>query len=139
LEVEVDSVLCAVGGGQSAIRVDDGLAPRWFAACLRALVIVERRLERRDAFRRDASQTLLVSANRRHLRDNARYSAIGGAKNQRMTARIAGAPQSNPLRIYLGPGFQIGDCATPIGELSPGINVLTRFAAADAEGPVIVE
>ena len=46
----MDGVLCAVGGGQSGIRVDDGLAPRWFAACLCALVIVERRLERRDAF-----------------------------------------------------------------------------------------
>src|SRR6266446_4483485 len=29
--------------------------------------------------------------------------------------------------------------ATPVGDLPPGINVLTRFAAADAKGPVIVE
>src|ERR1700732_5251233 len=56
-----------------------------------------------------------------------------------MATSIAGTPQSDPLRIYLGPGFQIGDCATPIGDLPPGINVLSRFAAADAEGPVIVE
>jgi hypothetical protein len=41
--------------------------------------------------------------------------------------------------ICLGPGFEIGDCATPIGDLPPGINVLTRLAAADAEGPRIVE
>src|SRR5258708_36120002 len=56
-----------------------------------------------------------------------------------MATSIAGAPQSDPLRIYLGPGFQIGDCATPIGDLPPGINGLSRFAAADAEGPVVVE
>src|ERR1700730_268607 len=56
-----------------------------------------------------------------------------------MAARIARAPQSNPLRIYLGPRFQIGDCATPIGKLSPGINVLSRLPATDAECPVIVE
>src|ERR1700730_10853395 len=56
-----------------------------------------------------------------------------------MATSIASAPQSDPLRIYLGPGFQIGDCATPIGDLPPGINVLSRFAAADAEGPVVVE
>src|SRR6266576_3734172 len=56
-----------------------------------------------------------------------------------MATSIAGAPQSDPLRIYLGPGFQIGDCATPIGDLPPGIDVLSRFAAADAEGPVVVE
>ena len=56
-----------------------------------------------------------------------------------MAARVAGTPQSHSPRIHLRPGFQIGDCATPIGELSPGINVLPRFAPADAEGPVIVE
>src|SRR6202045_5118439 len=56
-----------------------------------------------------------------------------------MAASITGAPQSYPLRIYFRPGFQVGDCATPIGDLPPGINVLTRFAAADAEGAVIVE
>jgi hypothetical protein len=73
------------------------------------------------------------------LRDHAGYSAIGGAKNQRMSASIAGAPKSNPFRIHRGPGFQIRDSATPIGDLPPGINVLSGFAAADAEGPVIVE
>ena len=55
------------------------------AARLSALVIVQRSLQRRNAFWRDASQTLLIAANRRHLRDHAGYSAIGGPKNQRMT------------------------------------------------------
>ena len=93
----------------------------------------------RNAFWRDATQTLLIAADRRHLRDDAGYPAIGGAENQRMAPGIAGAPQSDPLRIHLGPGFQIGDRATPIADLPPGIDVLTRFAAADAEAPVIVE
>src|ERR1700688_266397 len=78
---------------------------------------------------RDSTQTLLIAANRRHLRDHAGYSAIGSPKNQRMATSIAGAPQSDPLRIYLGPGFQIGDCATPIGDLPPAITVLSRVAA----------
>src|SRR5260370_28068793 len=139
LEVEVDGVLCPIRGWDSGVRTDDRLAPRGFTPRLCALVIVQPRLQRRNAFRRDSTQTLLIAANRRYLRDHAGYSAIGGAKNQRVATSIAGAPQSDPLRIYFGPGFQIGDCATPIGDLPPGINVLTRFATADAEGAVIME
>jgi hypothetical protein len=33
----------------------------------------------------------------------------------------------------------LGDWATPVSDLPPGIDILTRLAAADAEGPVIVE
>src|ERR1700722_17764732 len=139
LEVEVDGVLCPIRGWDSGVLTDDRLAPRGFTPRLCALVIVQRRLQRRNAFWRDATQALLIAANRRHLRDHAGYSAIGGPKNQRMATSIAGAPQSDPLRIYLGPGFQIGDRATPIGDLPPGINVLSRFAATDAKGPVVVE
>jgi len=61
-------------GGDSAVHIDDRLAPRWFTARVRALVIVRRRLQRRNAFWRDATQTLLIAANCRHLRDNAGYS-----------------------------------------------------------------
>ena len=61
-------------GGDSAFHIDDRLAPRWFTARVGALVIVRRRLQRRNAFWRDATQTLLIAANCRHLRDNAGYS-----------------------------------------------------------------
>ena len=58
-------------GRDSAVHIDDRLAPRWFTASVGALVIVRRRLQRRNAFWRDATQTLLIAANCRHLRDNA--------------------------------------------------------------------
>jgi hypothetical protein len=139
LEEEVDSIACPIRCGNSAVRADDGLASRRFTARLCALIIGQRPLQRRNGFWRDATQSLLIAADRRHLRDNAGYPAIGGAKHQRMATSIAGAPQSNPLRIYLRPRFQIGDRATPVGDLSPGINILTRLAATAAETPVIVE
>ena len=64
-----------------AVRADDGLASRRFAARLCALIIGQRRLQRRNAFCRDATQPLLIAANRRHLRDNAGYPTISGAPN----------------------------------------------------------
>jgi hypothetical protein len=66
-----DRFRCAVGGRRGGIPADDGQAAGCLAAKLRALVLGERIVERRDPVRRNAAQALLVSTDRRYLRDNA--------------------------------------------------------------------
>jgi hypothetical protein len=82
---------------------------------------------------------LLVAADRRHLRDDATQSRIGGAEDDRVAARVAATPQADPLRVDLGPGLQKGDGASPVGDLLPWVDVLARLAVAGAEVAVVVK
>src|SRR4029077_770229 len=56
-----------------------------------------------------------------------------------MPSGIARPPQSDAVRVNFWTAFEIRDRATPVSNLSPWINVLARFTAASAEGPMIVQ
>jgi hypothetical protein len=56
-----------------------------------------------------------------------------------MAARIAGAPDPDPLRIDRLDRFQIAQHAPPIGDLPPRIDVAARLAPAQPEAAVIMD
>src|SRR5580692_1512272 len=56
-----------------------------------------------------------------------------------MPSGIARTPQSDAVRVNFWTAFEIRDRATPVSNLSPWINVLARFTATSAEGPMIVQ
>src|SRR5271168_2138597 len=56
-----------------------------------------------------------------------------------MPAGITGAPQSYPVGVDSGVGFQIGDGIAPIGDLTPRINVTARLPAASPEPAMVVD
>src|SRR5215471_5003542 len=88
---------------------------------------------------RHPPQTLFVSADGRYLSDDASDPSIGGAKNQRVTAGVTRSPQADPGGIDLRPAFEIRYCATPVGDLPPGIDVLPGLPSAGTKTPVIVQ
>ena|SRR3984893_5716041 len=118
---------------------DDRLAARRFTAGLAPLIVIQRCFERGDSFWRNVAQAVFISADCRHLRDDAANASVSGAKDERVTASIARTPQPDPACVDLGPTFQIRYRATPVGDLTPGIHILPRLAVADSESPMIVQ
>jgi hypothetical protein len=119
------------------IVTDDQLAPKGLAAELGAFVLGEGALQGGDAIRRDPPKALLIAADVRHLRDDGAQPPLPGAEHDGMVAGVAGSSNTDPAGVDLRQGFQIGDRASPIGDLPPGVDVTARgvvltrvFAAA---------
>jgi hypothetical protein len=81
---------------------------------------------------------LFVAADRGYLGDHGLESAIGGAQHQRVSAGKAGAPQTDPVGVHRGMGFQVGDGIAPIGDLPPRVDVEAWLTVADPEPAVIM-
>ena len=78
-----------------------------------------------------------MTADQRNLRNHALDATIDGANHQYVAAAVAGAPDTDPLRVGFGEGFGVGDSVTVIAHLLPRIDLLTRFAVTASEVPII--
>lgn len=139
LKIEADGVRRIVGGRFSGIVADDRLDRRRFASELRTLIGCEPSLESRDGFRRDASQAIGIAVDRGDLGDYRFDASVGCAENDGVTARVARAPETNAILVHLRPLLEPGNRAPPIADLLPGVDVMSRFAAAATEIAVIMQ
>jgi hypothetical protein len=56
-----------------------------------------------------------------------------------MAAGVTGAPNSDPRCIDFGQRFQKRDRPSPIGDLAPGIDVMSNCTVARAEIPMVMD
>lgn len=86
--------------------------------------------QRGDSIGRHATQPLLIAADRRHLRDDGPDPAVGRGEDEHVATGLARAPDADPVRIDLGQGFEEGDGPSPVGDLAPGVDIVTDGAIA---------
>jgi len=110
------------------------LKPRRLASKLGALVLVELMLKGRDGIGRYAAQSLLV-----HADGGSPDPAVGCAEHQDMAAGVTGAPNSDPCCIDFGQRFQKRDRPSPIGDLAPGIDVVSNGPIARTEISMVMD
>ena len=139
LQVEVDRVLAPVGRRLVRVGADDRLHAGRLAFRPGALVVAERFLQGDHAFRGDAAQALLVTADGGHLGDHAGGPVVGGAQHQHVAARVTAAPDADPASIDLRQGLEIGEGTAPVLDLAPRVDIVARLPAAQPETAVIVQ
>src|SRR5262249_2876227 len=88
---------------------------------------------------RYTAQPLFVAADRGHLRDDSPDPTVGRAEHQDMAAGVTRAPNSDPRCIDFGKRFQKRDRPPPIGDLAPGIDVVTNGSIALAEIAMVMD
>ena len=96
-------------------------------------------LKGRDGIGRYAAQSLLVPAYGGYLRDDSPDAAVGCAEHQDMAAGVTGAPNSDSRCIDFGQRFQKRDRPPPIGDLAPGIDVVSNGPIARTEISMVMD
>ena len=124
-------VLIVVDGGDGGVGAVDGQPAGLGTVELGGLVVVVAPLPRQRLGRRHPLLRLLVAADGRDLGDDGLDPPVAAAQDQRVAAGQARPPQADPARVDALEFLQVGEYAAPVVDLSPGVDVAARPAAAE--------
>src|SRR4029077_21114343 len=133
--------LVGVGRGQGARRTRivryDGDHAGSLAGVARLAVLDEHALRDRDHVRADQATGVPVAADQGHLRDDALDASVNRPNDQHVGATVARAPDADPVLVHLRKRAGVGNGVTAVGNLPPGVDVLTGLAIAGAEAAIV--